>query len=189
MPYRHVGCTSKPPSTFSTTLQDRLFSKLLQGVLPSDYNPEEYGVADKHKRKEAGRPPFSLSLMSANFRRFNARIGVVFVFQNRVIRLLQWRNPTHTLAALAVLTFICLDPYLLAVLPFAILLLFVMVPAFTIRHPPAPSGNVHDQNTPSGPAIAPAPEVKAVSEMSKDFFRNLRDLQNCMEDFSVVHVA
>lgn len=125
--------------------------------------------------------------MSTNFRRFNARIGVVFVFQNRVIRLLQWRNPTHTLAALAVLTFVCLDPYLLAVLPFAVGLLFIMVPAFIVRHPPAPSGDVRDKYTPSGPAIAPAPEVKAVSEMSKDFFRNLRDLQNCMEDFSVVH--
>jgi hypothetical protein len=38
-----------------------------------------------------------------------------------------------------------------------------------------------------GPAIAPPPEVKAVSEMSKDFFRNLRDLQNSMDDFSVAH--
>lgn len=38
-----------------------------------------------------------------------------------------------------------------------------------------------------GPASAPATVIKPAPEMSKDFFRNMRDLQNCMEDFSVVH--
>lgn len=39
----------------------------------------------------------------------------------------------------------------------------------------------------TGPPIAPAPIVKPVKELSKDFFRNMRDLQNSMEDFSRLH--
>jgi hypothetical protein len=39
----------------------------------------------------------------------------------------------------------------------------------------------------SGPPLAPAPTVKPVKELSKDFFRNMRDLQNSMEDFSRLH--
>jgi hypothetical protein len=39
----------------------------------------------------------------------------------------------------------------------------------------------------TGPPIAPAPTVKPVKEMSTDFFRNMRDLQNSMGDFSRVH--
>ncbi len=62
------------------------------------------------------RPNFTLPTMSNNFRRFNARIGVVFKFQVRMIRLFSWRRPTHTLSFLAVYTFVCLDPYLLVVL-------------------------------------------------------------------------
>jgi hypothetical protein len=128
--------------------------------------------------------------MSANFRRFNARIGVVFVFQSKVIRLLSWNTPTHTLSFLAVYTFICLDPYLLTVLPLAILLLALLIPSFIARHPPATAqasnGSTYGYST-AGPPLAPPVTVKPVKELSKDFFRNMRDLQNSMEDFSRVH--
>ncbi|KAI9678065.1 MAG: hypothetical protein M1817_006009 [Caeruleum heppii] len=125
--------------------------------------------------------------MTNNFRRFNSRVGVVFVFQNRLIRLLSWRTPTHTLSFLAVYTLLCLDPYLLAVLPLVILLLFVMVPSFVTRHPPPPTNLSTDSYSAYGPPVAPPPTVKPVSEMSKDFFRNMRDLQNSMEDFAQIH--
>ncbi len=113
------------------------------------------------------------------------RIGVVFVFQNRLERLLTWRTPTHTLSLLAVCTFVCLDPYLLSVLPVAAALLFVMVPAYLARHPPPPTG--HTSYSMNGPPLAPPRAIKPVGEMSKDFFRNMRDLQNCMDDFSTIH--
>jgi hypothetical protein len=132
--------------------------------------------------------------MSTNFRRFNARIGVVFVFQAKAIRLLSWVKPTHTLSFLAIYTFICLDPYLLTVLPFVFLLLGLLIPAFIARHPAAPNTISTNTNTSSsvpysttGPPLAPAPTVKPVKELSKDFFRNMRDLQNSMEDFSRLH--
>ena len=41
--------------------------------------------------------------------------------------------------------------------------------------------------TPRGPPLAPAATVKPVKELSKDFFRNMRDLQNSMDDFSNGH--
>ncbi|RPB12195.1 hypothetical protein P167DRAFT_168432 [Morchella conica CCBAS932] len=191
---RHKSRSSDSGSTHSDTqegghgasgLQERIFAKLMQQMLPSDYTWESYSDT-RDKRKDKDRPQFSLTTMSSNFRRFNARIGVVFVFQHRLIRLIQWREPSHTLAALAVYSFVCLDPYLLAVLPVACVLLFIMVPSFIIRHPPPPSLHMENYNA-HGPAIAPPPEVKAVSEMSKDFFRNLRDLQNTMDDFSIAH--
>jgi hypothetical protein len=132
--------------------------------------------------------------MTNNFRRFNARIGIVFVFQNRLIHLFTWRTPTHTLSFLATYTFICLDPYLIIVVPMAIALFYIMIPAFTSRHPPPPSvtsasmaGEYHQAFT--GPALAPAAVIKPASETSKDFFRNMRDLQNSMADFSNAHDA
>ena len=117
---------------------------------------------------------------------------MVFLFQNRVERLLGWRNPTHTLSFLFVYSFICLDPHLLVVLPLVILLLFIMVPAFITRHPPPPStstSSIVPYYSYEGPALAPASTIKPASETSKDFFRNMRDLQNCMADFSDVHDA
>lgn len=109
------------------------------------------------------------------------------MFQNRLERLLTWRTPTHTLSLLAVCTFVCLDPYLLSVLPFAAALLFVMVPAYLARHPPPPTTMVHTSYSMNGPPLAPPRTIKPAGEMSKDFFRNMRDLQNCMDDFSTLH--
>jgi len=186
--------TSSPTSKAS--IQDRLFNKLLEQVIPTeDYNEaEEDSKVDRRSSKYVSRPAFSLTTMSNNFRRFNARIGIVFVFQNRLIGLFTWRIATHTLSFLAVYTFVCLDPYLLIVLPLAVALLFVMVPAFIARHPPPPpaksSSAKSDQFTAysySGPPIAPARTIRPAAETSKDFFRNMRDLQNSMADFSNLH--
>lgn len=65
-----------------------------------------------------------------------------------------------------------------------------MVPAFLARHPPPPSNSTLG-TTPyyGGPALAPAKTIKPASETSKDFFRNLGDLQNSMADFSNLHDA
>ena len=112
----------------------------------------------------------------------------MFVFENRLIRLLTWKTPSHTLSLLAVVTFICLDPHLLALVPFILTLVFIMVPAFLIRHPPPASATSHALSySISGPPLAPPRSIKPASDTSKDFFRNMRDLQNSMDDFSVIH--
>lgn len=118
---------------------------------------------------------------------YGYRIGVVFVFQNRLERLLTWRTPSHTISLLAVLTFVCLDPYLFPVLSIAGALFFIMVPAYLARHPPPPQPSTHSGFSLAGPPLAPPRTIKPAGEMSKDFFRNMRDLQNCMADFADVH--
>lgn len=111
-----------------------------------------------------------------------------FVFQTRLIRLLTWNTPSHTLSLLAVSTFVCLHPYLLAVLPVLVALFFVMVPAYLVRHPPPPPVISQSQSySINGPPVAPPRMVRPASETSKDFFRNMRDLQNSMGDLSTAH--
>ncbi|KAI1348918.1 integral peroxisomal membrane peroxin-domain-containing protein [Xylaria sp. FL0043] len=168
-------------------IQDRLVDKLLAQVVPLD---DAEIPQDEPLPGRTAKPNFNLPTMSNNFRRFNARIGVVFVFQARVIRLLAWRHPTHTLSFLAVYTFVCLDPSLLPLLPLVILLVSILVPNFIARHPAAEFSLTNEQAigySPDGPPFAPAVTVKPVKELSRDFFHNMRDLQNSMEDFSQMH--
>lgn len=119
------------------------------------------------------------------------------MFQNQLIRLFTWVVPTHTLSFLALFTLLCLQPNLAPVAPLALVLFFVMIPSFLARHPPPPTSKLSSTDAAaaeqyasygySGPAVAPPQRVKPAPEMSKDFFRNMRDLQNCMEDFSRGH--
>ncbi|SPN97386.1 related to PEX29 Peroxisomal integral membrane protein, involved in regulation of peroxisome size and number [Cephalotrichum gorgonifer] len=174
-------------------VQDRLLEKLLQQVIPHDdaggQNPM-FGYSEGAAQSQ--RPPFNITTMSNNFRRFNVRIGVMFKFQGHVERLLTWRKTSHTLSFLGVYTFVCLDPYLLSVLPLSILIVGVLIPSFLARHPAPPSATQiateHSlRYSPRGPPTAPAMTVKPVKELSRDFFHNMRDLQNSMEDFTVLH--
>ncbi|KAF4121084.1 Integral peroxisomal membrane peroxin [Geosmithia morbida] len=176
------------------SIQDRLVEKLLQQVVPvdDDVGPDGLvGSEDQTSSAFVERPNFNLTTMSNNFRRFNARIGVVFKFQAEVIRLLSWHRPSQTMSLLAVYTFVCLDPYLLSVLPMVALVLGALVPGFLARHPAPPKGTLSSEQglgySAGGPPLAPAATVRPVKELSKDFFRNMRDLQNVMEDFSVGH--
>ncbi|KAK4241635.1 integral peroxisomal membrane peroxin-domain-containing protein [Achaetomium macrosporum] len=175
----------------AASLQDSLLEKLLSQVIPAeDGQGQHLNRGSDLPAYASERPGFSLPLMTANFRRFNARIGVVFSFQTRVFRLLSWRRPTQTLSLLAVYTFVCLDPYLLFALPLAIALFGILVPSFVARHPAPSSDPDRVRNlrySPRGPPLAPARTVKPAKELSRDFFRNMGDLQNVMEDFSVAH--
>lgn len=166
-------------------MQDKLFGLLFNQIMPQGSSDGEQ--PDRRSRKYVQRPDFSLPVMSRNFRAFNSRIGVVFVFQNRMIRLFSWKDPTKTMSFLATLSFCCLDPSLLAVLPLAVCVLFIMIPAFITRHPPPPNSLPAGAYEVRGPASALPPNIRPAPEMSKDFFRNMRDLQNSMGDFSVVH--
>ncbi|EMD58865.1 hypothetical protein COCSADRAFT_261039 [Bipolaris sorokiniana ND90Pr] len=186
---------------------DKMMNLLLSQVLPSEDlsdsppsdshsapNRNTPQVKDRRSRSYVARPSFSIPTMSSNFRRFNSRIGVAFVAQNRAIRLFTWVKPTQTLSFLFVWTFVCVNPYLLPVLPLACGMFFVMVPAYLTRHP-EPTSNAMDvdgnlwRGSLGGPPLADATTIKPAPEFSKDFFRNLRDLQNCMDDFSNVHDA
>lgn len=160
--------------------------RLLQQIVPQSA-PQEASTPVKRTKQTHERPNFSLPIMSNNFRRLNARIGVVFVFQKKVGKILSWQVPSHTLSLMAVYTFCCLNPNLLIVLPMAVCLFFIMEPAFIARHPPSSSSSFLEMHAGAGPASAPPVTVKPVPEASKDFFRNMRDLQNSMEDFTIAH--
>lgn len=167
--------------------------RLLQQVIPADNAHVADGpiTPDDKSAALAQRPNFNLTTMSYNFRHFNARIGVVFKFQDDAVGLFSWQRPTHTLSFLAVYSFVCLDPYLLPALPMVLLVFSVLVPSFIARHPAPPKGTLSsEQNigySPSGPPLAPAATVRPAKELSKDFFKNMQYLQNSMGDFSHGH--
>lgn len=176
------------------SIQDRFFEGLLSKVIPTEQlNDADQDAARKAKidprsRKYVERPNFSLSVMNSNFRRFNSRVGIVFVMQNRLIHLLTWRNPTATASFLAVYCLLCLEPYLIPLIPLIGVLLSIMTPSFIARHPIS-RNDPRIEPSFRGPATAPPSRVKPAPELSKDFFRNMRDLQNSMEDFSRLHDA
>ncbi|KAK3058380.1 Peroxisome size and maintenance regulator [Extremus antarcticus] len=178
-------------------LGDRMFANMLSYVVPSDAlgddDDDEDEVAgskrkDRRSRKYVDRPNFSLPMMTTNFRRFNARIGIVFVLENRIIHLFTWKQPSATLSFLAVWSLLSLSPHLLPIIPLIGLLFFIMIPSFVARHPIS-KNDPRLEPTYTGPAVAPASRVKPAPDLSKDFMHNMRDLQNSMEDFSRMHDA
>ncbi|KAI9810439.1 MAG: hypothetical protein M1826_003608 [Phylliscum demangeonii] len=151
--------------------------RFLQQALASGVGSDAMD-AEKNEPSAMVRPGLSLTVLA---------MGLLFTLQNQLLQLLWWHTPTHTLSFLAVYTFVCLNPSLVLILPFGTILVMVMVPAFLVRHPPPPTRLSADSCFTRGPPTAPPAELKPAPEISKDFFRNLRDLQNLMDDCSRVH--
>lgn len=184
------------PNSDKMTLQDRLFAGIMAQIIPTegmDQAEEEDAAAQgmskkdrKAKLKKAGtvtvdKPDFGPRLMAINFRRFNARVGALFAAQKGVEELLTWKYPTVTASFLAGHTFLCLNPHLIPVIPLAVAMFLILVPAFLARHP-SPDNDPRIEPSYVGPPTAPAVVLKPAPDLSSDFWSNARDLQNTMED-------
>ncbi|TQS37345.1 hypothetical protein Golomagni_02183 [Golovinomyces magnicellulatus] len=175
----------KASSIISSSIQDMLVEKLLNTISLSE---DVFSVAEETEPDEQieTRPSFSISLISSNFRRFSTRIGIVFAFQKKAERLLRWDTPIHTISFLAIFTFVCLNPYLITILPpFFFLSLFTT--AYIKRYPSTFTMAHNSQDLITDYHNISKGNEKPMTERSKDFFRNMRDIQNIMESYSRLH--
>jgi Integral peroxisomal membrane peroxin len=107
--------------------------------------------------------------------------------QNKIEDVLAWRNPIETISAMTIFSLITANPALLIVLPIFILVFALLVPSYLVRHPPPPSA-ISSAPIEVTQAISPPPQTaKPVPELSRDFFMNMRDIQNSMDDFNNVY--
>ncbi|KAI5310858.1 hypothetical protein KEM55_006672 [Ascosphaera atra] len=176
----------------SPSLQDKLINGVIEQFVSSSSPDIPFVDVGKPPRGGPLKNGLSTPLMADNFRRFNARIGVVFHFRRQIERLLEWRTTSHTFSFLATFSLVCLHSNLLVVLAPAVLLLFVVVPGFLARHLPPPETSTSSTTayySYEGPALAPAHTVKPAPETSRDFFDNMADLQKSMGDFSNAYDA
>ena len=76
-----------------------------------------------------------MSAMTYNFRRFSARIGIVFGTQDHLGEVLKWKNPAETASYLLICTLILVFPLsILPIVPGILLLLKLLIPSFEVRH-------------------------------------------------------
>jgi len=116
-------------------------------------------------------------------------VGVVFLVQSKIEDVITWRNPIETISAMTIFSLVTLDPRLLLSLPFFILMFALLIPAYETRHPPPPTA-ISKAPVEVVQAFSPASQPgKPAPELSRDFFMNMRDIQNSMEDFNDLYDA
>jgi len=104
--------------------------------------------------------------------------------QNKIEDVLAWRNPVETISAMVIFSLFVINPQLAISLPFFIVVFALLIPSYESRHPPPPM-SLSSASLEVTQAISPAPQTgKPAQELSRDFFMNMRDIQNSMDDFS-----
>ena len=165
-----------------SVLFDKLISSLVSNI------PLSHAAKDDHattSSSAADDSELSMGLMTHNFRRFIARIGIMFQSRDHVMEMAQWKHPPETLAYLVIVSAIILHPLVVVPLIVPALALFtLLLPSYVQRHLTQAvqvSGAVE-----SGPPIAPAPPAlaKPAPVESRDFLLNMRDIQNLMRDYA-----
>ncbi|KKK17122.1 hypothetical protein ARAM_006189 [Aspergillus rambellii] len=165
-------------SSIRRSVQDTLLTKILQQVIPDDVDDDAMSVTSKAALSDAKRPAFSLpdrdcfppsdpdrapAQLEASIPHFLLPLRLFLCLPRSSLS----RRNSH-----------CDCPSI----------------RYGARLPcPTPSAALHFdiQHYPilllPGSCAAPAKTIKPAPETSKDFFRNMRDLQNCMADFSDLH--
>lgn len=178
------SATAKEKHHSSSNLTDKLIDRMVAAALPSTVDPNDL---DTRIQRQRGRPPFSIQLTSRNFRKMTSRVGIVYEVYYLVNEFFGWKNPALTLTVLSIYSFVCLNPRIILTLPSAGILLWIMVPAYSARHPPPPSELQSNPVVSSGPPLKPPAIPKPVPDFSREFFLNMVDTQNAMHDFVVVY--
>lgn len=165
---------------------DKFFEWVIESTLPS----MDFSTIDRRMGyiKRKARQPLSINTTTKNFTRMTCRTGLVFDLAYEIEMVMTWQNPSLTLSALSIYSYICAYPSLLIVMPLILLLYGVMVPAYMVRHP-ANRLTFQNNNAPTkGPPTRPAEIVTSpVPEVSREFYLNVVDTQNSMADFVEVY--
>lgn len=162
-----------------TTMVDKLMDRLVTSALPTvSFKTSD---ADWRAQNLKGQPPFSINLMTNNFRKMTARTGIAFEIIYTFLEIISWKDPVFTTAVLAIYSFVVLNPRLVPIVPIFILLSHIMVPSYMYRHPPDSTFIKPVNPIPAeGAALADPVIPKPVPELSREFFYNVVDTQNFM---------
>lgn len=166
------------PETEALTIMDKLLDKLVTTALPTAST--NISSTDWRAQNLKGQPPFSIPIMTRNFRGLTSRTGVAFETIYTVQDILSWKNKWSTVGFWSIYSYLCLNPKLIPPCPFLWLAYHVMLNAYIYRHPP------DTQYTPQNPIPARGPPLedpvipKPVPELSREFFYNVVDIQNFM---------
>ncbi|ODQ64826.1 hypothetical protein NADFUDRAFT_79683 [Nadsonia fulvescens var. elongata DSM 6958] len=180
--------TAKPIPTKNkeseTTPGSSFAQKMLEKFFASTFPPT---TTASHKRMAYQRDtqPFSVPILTYNFRNLNSRIGVVFGLIYGSKSFSCWENPCFTLSVMLIYTLVILNIHLLPLLPIGYLLFKIMTPAYVSRHFPD-SHTGFDNSLDSGPPLADSQVPGPVPELSREFYMNLVDIQNLMPGYTVV---
>ncbi|CAN6606361.1 hypothetical protein TRVA0_003S01376 [Trichomonascus vanleenenianus] len=133
----------------------------------------------------ASLPSLSIPSIANNLRKLNTRSKALWSVQYQVAKMLSWQQPAFTLSLLGIYTFICLHPYLAAVIPLVSFILTVMVPGFDQRHPrevmlypkDKPMRREFDEMADYTPELRPA---ERLTQADRDLIMVLRQLQQSL---------
>jgi len=111
---------------------DILLEKLLVHAVIPDKKDLETRLNDPFRKESEN---LSIPKFTKNLRLMTAKLGGIFKAQYFIRRIFRWTQPSLTITALILYTFIVLHPNLLFILPLIYLLYGIMVPGYLYRHP------------------------------------------------------
>ncbi|KAF5377889.1 hypothetical protein D9615_006804 [Tricholomella constricta] len=181
--------TSSSSASIPTSLTSpttAAFSLLPQMLLSSTFQPSSLGPKEKDKNSTGSsnaplllttRDPLSLPTTSANFKRFVAKAGPIFWFQDRVEEVVMWRRGWRVTGVwMAIYAFFCYFPKMVFAIPHVVLI-GIMLASY-----PYPDASSPTSTTTSTSASPPTPSSESVNWQG-----NLQAIQNLMGLVADIH--
>ncbi|KTW29361.1 hypothetical protein T552_04108 [Pneumocystis carinii B80] len=174
--------TDKHPKQ-PVTVQDVFVSAITSSLAPSspkgDPNSSPQIPFDDDDSYVA---PFSLHILTQNFKKISSRIGILFQIKDNLTSIFHWENPYKTFSFLCIYTLICMNPFLIVMIPSAVLIFGFLLPSYETRYPD-PYSDIISLNNKDITASKKS-NTNGKSSEAKDFTLNIRNIQNSMSEYT-----
>ncbi|CCJ28959.1 unnamed protein product, partial [Pneumocystis jirovecii] len=163
----------------STTIQDAFVSAIASSLALNSPKGDNLSPQITLNDEESIPTPFSLHILTQNFRKLSSRVGIIFQTRDILASIFQWEIPSKTLSFMCIYTIICINPSLVLVIPTTVFIFGLLLPSYEARYPDSNSSFLNKEIM-----LAKKSQTNGKNAEGRDFTIDMRNIQNSMSDYT-----
>ncbi|KAG5519660.1 hypothetical protein PMAC_001816 [Pneumocystis sp. 'macacae'] len=169
------------PSNLTTTIQDAFVSAITSSLALNSPKGDSFSSQVTLNDEEYIPTPFSLHILTQNFRKLSSRVGIIFQTRDILASIFQWEVPSKTLSFMCIYTIICTNPSFVLVIPTTVFIFGLLLPSYEARYPDSNSSLLNKEII-----LAKKSQANGKNTEGRDFTIDMRNIQVICYIFNII---
>ncbi|KAG4306482.1 hypothetical protein PORY_000470 [Pneumocystis oryctolagi] len=166
------------PSSPPATIQDVFVSAIASSL--NSPKGDHFSPQISFEEEESIPTPFSLHVLTQNFRKLSSRLGIIFQTRDTLASIFQWEVPSKTLSFMCIYTILCINPSLVLLIPTTVFIFGFLLPSYEARYPSDFNSSLLNKET----MTPKKSQANGKQSEGRDFTIDMRNIQNSISDYT-----